>query len=141
MILVDANVLVYALGGEHRLQAVARDTLELAPTVPLRVTPRALEEFAHAFARRGRSRSSAVELVGEWSASLGPVEHASEEDIAEAFALWAQHPGLQTADALLAATAMRHDAQLLSADRAFADVTGLRYVDLADPDLAERLGA
>ncbi len=141
MIFLDSNVLVYAVGRDHHLQASAVDLVGVADGHPLRVTPRVLEEFVHVYARGGRTRTHAVELAGEWAASFGPVEHPSEEDVAMAFDLWAAHGALQVADALLAATAIRLEAQLISADRGYADVPGLDWIDLADPDLLERINA
>lgn len=139
MILLDSNVLIYATGSAHPMRDAAVALLGCAHEGHMRVTPRVLEEFAHVYARRGRPRPGAVELVGEWSAALGPVEHASEEDLAVGFDLWASHDRLDLADAVLSAIALRHGAQLVSADAAFADVVGLRFVHLADPGLLGRI--
>jgi predicted nucleic acid-binding protein len=140
VILLDSNVLVYAVGRSHPLARVAEDLLAFADTGRFRVTARVLEESAHVNARIGRRRVDARELAGEWAATLGPVEYAAEEDVADGFELWVAHDQLDLADGILAAQAKRLDAHLVSADRAFADVPQLHFVHLADPDLAEKLG-
>ncbi len=139
MILLDTNVLVYAVGRPHQLAEVAADVVAMSDAGGMRITPRVLEEFAYVYARRDRGRDLARELCWEWSAILGPIEHATEEDLAMALDLWADNARLQFADALLAAQAVRLDATLVSADKAFAEVEKLRFVDLADPELQERL--
>ncbi|HUR78617.1 MAG TPA: PIN domain-containing protein [Acidimicrobiales bacterium] len=139
MILLDSNVLVYAVGRGHPLAPVAEDLLRFGETGRFRITARVLEEFAHVHSRGGRARIVARDLAAEFSASLGPVEFATEEDFASAFDLWVVHERLGLADAVLAAMAKRLDAQLVSADRHFGAVENLRFVNFADPDLRERL--
>ncbi len=139
MILLDTNVLIYAVGGEHDLQAVAADLVSLAHTLQLRTTRDVIGEFAHAFARRGRSRQDTTEYVVNWCEAFSPIIVPSEEDFSVAFDLWQEHRRLDVFDATLAAAALRLDAHLVSADRAYADVPGLNFVELADPDLLEKL--
>src|SRR5687768_5203562 len=103
---------MYSVGGAHPLKPVAADLVSFAHLGRFRVTPRVLEEFAFVYARRGRARAEAVGLVGDFGSSFAPIEHASEEDLAAGFDLWASHPRLDLADALLSATALRHDAQV-----------------------------
>ncbi|MDP1793800.1 MAG: type II toxin-antitoxin system VapC family toxin [Acidimicrobiales bacterium] len=140
MILVDTNVLLYATGRPHQLALAASDALETG-TGRMRITPRVLEEFAHAHARSGRTRADAYARCLEWCDVLGPLHHATEEDLSSALELWAERERLQFADALLAAQAISLDSFLLSADKAFAEVPGLRFLDLADPDLLDQLPA
>lgn len=139
MILLDTNVLVYAVGGDHPNREPAVDLVSFAYTGRLRVSARVIEEFAFVHARRGRPRTTTRELAGEWAASLGPVEFIAEEDIADGFDLWVEHADLDIADGILAAQARRLGANLVSADSAFAAVADLRFVDLADPDLRDLL--
>ncbi len=139
MILLDANVLIYAVGGEHPLKPVAADLVSLAHELPLRTTRGAIEEFAHAYARRGRPRSDTVDYVVAWSEAFDPILVPSEEDFSAAFDLWQKFERLDVFDAFLAAIALRTEAPLISADRAYADVADLKFLDLADPDLLERL--
>jgi len=141
MILVDTNLLIYAVGADERIASLAGDVLAQADACKLRITPRVLEEFAHLHGRRASDRTSVREYCEKWSAMLGPLEFPSEEDLAMALEMWATQPRLDFADALLAAQAIRLGCPLVSADRAFAAVDGLQWIDLADPDLSERLRA
>lgn len=139
MILLDTNVLVYAVGRDHALQPVAADLVSLAGQLPLRTTRRVVEEFAYVFARAGRSRKEAVARTHDWFDALGPVVSIEDEDVAAGFDLWERHPDLHLFDATLAAAARRLEATLVSADRAYSAVNGLTWVDLADPDLLNAL--
>jgi predicted nucleic acid-binding protein len=139
VIVLDTNVLVYAASQSTGLGPVASDLLSHAGSAPLRTTARVIEEFAHVFARRGRPRTLAVERARDFAEVLGPLTDAGEDEFARAFELWLEHPRLDIADALLAALALGRDATLVSADRAYEEVTGLRFVHLADPDIHERL--
>lgn len=141
MILVDTNVLIYAIGSTESVAELAAGVLAYAGDRDLRITPRVLEEFAHVHARRTRDRVQAREYCEELAAHLGPLEYASEEDIAVALETWAAQPNLDFADALLAAQALRHECPLVSADKAFGEVAGLQWIDLAAPDLLERIQA
>lgn len=141
MILLDTNVLVYAVGRDHALQPVAADLVSLAGQLPLRTTRRVVEEFGHVFARAGRSRKEAVARAHDWFDALGPVVPIEDDDVEVGLDLWQRHPGLHLFDATLAAAARRLDATLVSADRAYSAVAGLTWVDLADPNLLDELGA
>ncbi|MBA2608248.1 MAG: type II toxin-antitoxin system VapC family toxin [Actinobacteria bacterium] len=141
MILLDTNVLIYAIGAEHPMKAVAADLLELANDRPLRVTRLTVEEFVHVWARSGRTRQQAVSIASEYFVLFGPVEENADEDTMDGFELWQAHPQLDLSDAFLAAVAIRTEALLVSADRAYAGVDGLRWIDLADPDLLEAVNA
>lgn len=140
MILLDTNVLVYA-ATDAPLSPVASDLVARAGVLPLATTARIVEEFAHVYARRSRTRDDAHERVAEITEMLGPLLFTADETLAAALDLWAGHPSLDLTDALLAATAIDLGAALVSADKAFGDVAGLQFVDLAAPDLSERLGA
>jgi predicted nucleic acid-binding protein len=47
---------------------------------------------------------------------------------------------IQEFDAVLAAVTLNREAQLVSSDRAFATVPGLRHVDPAGPDFERLVG-
>jgi predicted nucleic acid-binding protein len=141
VILVDANVLVYAVSNSANHAALAADFLSWAAGRGLCATPRTLEEFAHVNARLSRDREQARRYCVDFATTLGPLEHASEEDLAAALDLWATSSRLDFADAILAAQAKRLDATLISADKAFGEVPDLKWIDLADPELLERVQA
>lgn len=72
---------------------------------------------------------------------LGPLLTPGEAELAVGLQLFAEHEGLGMFDAVLAATAMAAGAVgLVSADRAFAGVRGLTYLDLAGPDVRRLCG-
>jgi predicted nucleic acid-binding protein len=139
LILLDTNVLVYGVGRDHPLKPVAADLLSLVDTHPLRTTRDTVAEFAHAFARAGRARAYSLEIANSYFELLGPVVETTDEDVVTGLDLWVAYEALDVFDAVLAATALRFDALLVSADRAYADVSDLRFLDLADPDLFDRL--
>ena len=137
MIVLDTTVLVYAVGSEHALrepsraliEAIADDRIEATTTVEV------LQEFVHVRARR-RGRSDAAERGRELLRLLGPLVAPGEPELAVALQLFARFEGLGMFDAVLAATAIAAGAEgLVSADRAFAEVRELTYLDLAGPDV------
>ena len=133
MILLDTTVLVYAVGGAHPLAAAGRLVVERARTGDLRAntTPEVIQEFAHVRARR-RSRQDALELARAFSTLLAPLQLVGPGHLESGLALWSKAASLGPFDAVLAAVALSLEAELISADRAFADVPGLRWRSLAD---------
>ena len=136
MLLVDANVLVYAVGAQHPLRERALALLQAAAAGRLRLTTTALvvQEFIHVRSRR-RGRADAVALAHEFVRLCDPLTVVEPMDVDGALELYLAYERLEAFDALLAATALRSRADgLVSADRAFADVPGLRHYDLATLD-------
>lgn len=141
MIVVDTNVLIYAVGEDHPLRDPCRRVLaaQRAGRVELGTTLSVLEEFTQVRARR-RSRDNAVSLARLFSESLTILD-VSVDDFDHGLELFRAHTRLGSVDSVLAAAAMEHDAEaLVSADRAFAEVAGLRHVDPATPALNRLLG-
>jgi predicted nucleic acid-binding protein len=140
MILVDTTVLAYAVGSEHRLRAPCRRLLEAHGDgrLDLATTVEVLQEFTHVRARR-RARDDAVRLTRLFAEALTVIE-TSPEDLERGLDLFLNHDELGAFDAVLAGVAMRRDGEaLVSADRAFAVVPGLRYVDPASTALGRLL--
>lgn len=140
MIFVDTNVLLYALGSEHPAREPAR--LILAAVGEGRVhattTTDVIQEFAHVYGRR-RPRSDAARYALRYAALLAPLAVVGSTELEDGLRLFEQYAGLGAADAVLAATAQASQAQaLVSADRAFADVDDLRFIELGSSDF-ERL--
>jgi uncharacterized protein len=72
---------------------------------------------------------------------LVPLQRVDEEDLEAGLRLYEENADLGSCDAVLAAVALNRDADaLVSADRAFASVRGLPYVNPASPELDELLG-
>ena len=132
MLLVDTSVLVYATGGEHPLRErsirLLRDVV--ASRVSATTTPEVLQEYAHVRARR-RDHASALTQAERFAELLGPLTVVSARDVLAGLRLWSQAPGLGAFDAVLAAVAISHAWNVVSADRAFAGVDDLNWVDLA----------
>lgn len=142
MIVLDTTVLVYAVGGEHPLReparalvgAIAEGRVEATTTVEV------VQEFVHVRARR-QGRRDATARGRELLRLLGPLLAPGEAELAMALALFERHERLGMFDAVLAAAALLAGADaLVSADRAFADVSELTYLDPASPELARLVG-
>jgi predicted nucleic acid-binding protein len=109
-------------------------------TVDATTTPDVIQEFMHVHSRR-RSRAEATAHAREWLSLLTPLVATTHEDMPVAVRLFERHDRLNAFDALLAAVALRENATaLVSADRAFADVPKLRFVELGSPELERLLG-
>ena len=142
MVILDTTVLVYAVGADHvlrepclRVLAAHRDgSLQATTTVEV------LQEFAHVYGRR-HGRGAARELAARYADALAPLV-TSVPDLRIGLDLFTRYPELGAFDAVLAAVALHHGADaLISADRAFGVVAGLRWVDPASDELATFVGS
>ena len=141
MIVLDTNILMYAAGRDHPLRdrcallmdAVSDGVIEASTTVSV------IQEFVHARGRAGRPE--ACSLAREFATLLAPLLVIDSDDLRAAIRLFEREQGLDAFDAVLAATALRHDADaLVSADRAFGVVRGLPYIDPASHALEDLIG-
>jgi uncharacterized protein len=132
-LLVDTNVLVYAIGGAHPLRAPCRRLLEAVAEgrSSATTTPVVIQELVHV--RRRRGHDDAVERASDAVELLGPLTGVGHGHALRALRVLAAAPRLGAADALLAAVALEDDLELATADQAFADVPGLR-IQLIAPD-------
>jgi predicted nucleic acid-binding protein len=143
LIVLDTTVFLHAVGGEHPLKAPSERLLESVATGRTRATTTVgvLQEFAAVRARR-RPRSDAVRLARAFARLVSPLLAVGENDLDLGLKIFDEHTELGSFDAVLAAVAINGDAAaLVSADRAFARVRRLRYVDPAGRDLDELLGS
>jgi len=143
VIVLDTTVLVYAVGDDHELREPARNLVEAVEDgrIQATTTVEAIQEFVHVRARR-RDRPDAAALGRAYLTLLSPLLHPSEEDLVAGLRLFEREDSLGAFDAVLAASAIADGAEaLVSADRSFAGVRGLRWVDLGGDDLAPLLGA
>jgi predicted nucleic acid-binding protein len=133
MIMLDTTVLVYAVGSDHSLAQPARDLIGAVRDGALRAhtTPEVIQEFAHVRARR-TSRADAAQIAEAYATAFAPLQVVTTSHLSLGLELWRNAPDLGAFDAVLAATAITMDAQLISADRAFGNVKGLRWIDLAE---------
>jgi uncharacterized protein len=133
-VLVDTNVILYAIGGPHvyaepcrRIVALAGEgDLEMEAPVDL------VQEVLHHRARRlGDRRQAAAEARA--AAGLCRLHTVEPRDADHATELFAGLERLSARDAVFAAIAMRHDLSvILSADSDFDGLPDLRRLDPAD---------
>lgn len=101
MIFVDANVLMYAVGGEHPHRRPARTFFEesLREGEPLATSAEVLQELQHAYLRPGRlaTLDAALALARARIPIVWPVE---AEDVELARLLADRHPDLGARDLL-----------------------------------------
>lgn len=142
MIVLDTTVLVYAVGLEHPLREPCRQIVAAvgAGRLAATTTVEVIQEFAHVRARRS-GRQDAASTAAGYADLLSPLLAVSEDDVHEGLRLYAALAHLGAFDAVLAASAKGADAMaLVSADRAFSRVPGLRHLepgDVAAPGDAE----
>jgi hypothetical protein len=139
LILIDANILLYAYDATSERQAQARDWLEETLSGPEAVgLPWSV---LLAFLRLGTSLTvyqrplttkEAVEIVARWLEALGVVVLEPTERhwlILRSLLSKAQVRGPAVTDAHLAALALEHGATLCTTDRGFARFPGLKLLD------------
>lgn len=135
MIVLDTTVLVHAVGADHPLREPCRAIVEavgdgrMAATTTIEV----VQEFAHGRARR-RGRVDARGLAANYVRLLSPLIAPDEVDLLHGLDVFAATDGLGAFDAVLAALTRRRDhlTAIVSADRAFAGLESIDYIDPAD---------
>jgi len=96
------------------------------------VTPIVIAEFAHQRFRQTRDRREAS-LRARQAAGAFRVQAVDSDDLDLALDLYARSTALDAFDALLAATALNRGLDaIVSADRAFEAVDGIKRIDPAD---------
>ncbi len=130
MIVLDTTVLVYATGGEHPLREPCRHLIRLLADGELRATTtvEVVQEYVHVRSRR-TGRADAVLQARAYADLLGPLQVSDEAALRAGLDTFAAVERLGAFDAVLAAVAQSIGAYaLVSADRAFTEVPGLRHV-------------
>lgn len=144
MILVDANVLIYAYNARAEQHGAAKRWLEaqVAAAVPIRLAWVTILAFVRIMTnaqvfKRPLSIKEAVAIVDGWLA------HPAFAILEPGDRLWTrlrgqlrdgQASGPLAADAFLAAVAVEHGATLAATDRDFARFAGLSLVDPLSAD-------
>lgn len=142
MIVLDTMILSYAVGGEHPLREASRRLIAAIADrrVPATTTVDVVQEFVHSYSRR-RPRAVAAAHGRQYAILLAPLLRPSERELTAGLELFERSPALDAFDAVLAATAIAHGADaLVSADRGFAGIRGLRHVDPASGEYERLLG-
>jgi predicted nucleic acid-binding protein len=142
VIILDTTILVYAVGAEHPLRAPSRALVELARDGLVRAstTVEVVQEFAHVRSRR-RPRAEAAARASEYAIGFSPLALPDEDDLLEGLRLFQDSVDLGPFDTVLAATAMRREWALASADRTFGQVDGLAYLDPSSPTFLDEVRA
>lgn len=141
MIVVDTTVLVYAVGDTHPLREPCRELVTLVASGDLAAvtTPEVIQEFCHVRARR-RTRNDAVALARHYATLFAPLAVVEPSDLDAGLSLFTKHDDLGAFDAVLCTVAQRLGAVgLVSGDRAFDRVRGLRHLDPATPSFHDEL--
>ena len=141
MILLDTTVLSYAVGAEHPLREPCRRLVRAHGDGVIRAatTIEVIQEFTHVRSRR-RACSDAVALARRYAESLTLLV-TWPEDLDLGLLLYERYPLLGAFDSVLAAVSINRSVDaLVSADRAFAAIQSLRWVDPATPALDRLIG-
>lgn len=100
-----------------------------------------VQEFLHLRLRRMRDRHAAVEAARQ-VAILVALHDLTAAELTRAFVLCERHPHLDARDAMFAAIALNRGlSAVITADRGFDGIPGLRRVDPLDADAIEQLCA
>ena len=142
MIVVDTTVLVYAVGADHRYAEPSGRLLDAVAdgAVSATTTYEVIQEFVHVRARR-RGRADAAALARNFSRLLSPLLAPDDDQLERGLRLFERHEQLGAFDAILAAAALSTGAEtLVSADRGFAVVRGLRHVEPSVDEIDRLVG-
>lgn len=131
MLLLDANIAIYAQGREHRYQHPCRRVMELARanSSDYCVDTEMLQEILYVYFSRGetgRGIGVAQDLIGMFPTII-PITVA---EITTATQLMSQSSGLASRDAIRAAVVFDHGLDgIVSADQDYDRIPGLRRFD------------
>jgi uncharacterized protein len=141
VILVDTNVLIYAAASDHELRDPCRALVDALgdEVVDATTTTEVVQQYVHVRSRRVE-RSTAVREAQHLGVLLHPLSSSSEADLLAGLELFVEHAALGCFDAVLAATALRLGATLVSADRAFAGIERLVHLHPGAPTFLADLG-
>jgi predicted nucleic acid-binding protein len=141
--LYDTAVFVYAVGAEHPYRGPCREIVARAARGELagEASVDLVQEFLHQRARRTGDRGEAVRRARLLPA-LCRLHDVERRDLLRALDLFAEHDSLHARDAGFAAVALNRDiGVVLSPDRAFDGIAGLRRIDpLDEPAVAALSG-
>jgi predicted nucleic acid-binding protein len=142
VILLDATILVYAVGSQHPLRDPCRQLMEWAVdgTIRATTTSETVQEFTHIRALH-RSRADAVAIAKDYALSLSPLVSPDIDDLVAGLEVFSRVTSLGAFDSVLAATGRRHGWPLASADKGFGRVSGLTHLNPASPSFLESVRA
>lgn len=142
--LLDSNVFLHALGSDAALRAACTSIIDAVSEDRLagEAAVVIINEIVHVRHRRTGDRRRAV-ADGRAAAQVVLLHPIDDVDTASALDAFQAHEGLQMMnDAVLVAVALRHGlTTILSTDRGFDGIPGLRLVDPADAEAVAALVA
>ncbi len=140
-VLVDTNVILYAIGGPHPYAEPCRSILALAGegSFDMEAPVDLVQEILHHRARLlGDRRQAAADARA--AAALCRLHAVEPPDADKAAELFADSSRLSARDAVFAAVALRHGLEaILSTDSDFDGLSDLRRLDPADPEVVREL--
>jgi len=139
--LFDTNVFVYQLGAPHPYREPCRAIVERQAAGELagEASVTLVQEVIWQRLRQTGDRAAAAQ-TGRDVAALCRLHDFTLADLARSIELFESHGGLDAFDARLAATALEREiAVVLTADRGFDGIAGLRRVDPIDADAVASL--
>ncbi len=134
MVFLDTAVLMYAAGGEHPLRDPCRAVLRRISDGNLEavISAEVVQEILHRFTRIGRPAegTALARAALDLFAPVLPITHALMRRLP---ALIEQYPSLAARDLVHVATCLHEGiADILSPDRGFDAVPGIRRIDPMD---------
>jgi predicted nucleic acid-binding protein len=143
-VLLDTNVFIYAVGNESPYREPCREIMRLLACGELKGEASAdlVQEFLHHRHRRTGDRAAAVAAARRVARAI-VLHDVTSAELMRALTLFEGHGGLNARDAVFAAVALNSGVTtVISADRGFDGVSGLRRVDpLDDEEVAALCGA
>ncbi len=142
-VLLDTNVVLYAIGGPHVYAEPCRRIVALAGEGRLRVEAPVdlVQEVLHHRTRRLGDREQAVRDALA-AAALCRLHAVEPRDARDAARIFADSPDLSARDAIFAAIGARYGLEtILSADSDFDGLVRLRRIDPADSEAVAQLAA
>lgn len=135
-VLVDSNVFLHALGNDEALRRACSEITDRLGDGEFigEASVLVVNEVVHVRNRRLGDRRQAVSN-GQNAARLLTLHAIDERDVVAALELFLTHERLDMSDAIQAAVARRQGLHVvLSTDRGFDGIPGLRRVDPADAE-------
>lgn len=131
MILLDANVPIYAQGRDHPYRESCRAIIDQinAGTQSYAIDTETLQEILYYYTRQ-EEVSRGIQIVEDLLPRFTDIIPITATEITTAMRLLADTPGLSSRDAIHAAVVMGHGLDgIVSADRDFDRIPGLRRYD------------
>lgn len=141
--LLDTNVFVYAVGDESPYREPCRRIMALLASGELKgeVSADLVQEFMHIRHRRTGDRAAAAAEARDIAMSV-VLRDVTATELMRALTLFERNGRLSARDAVFAAVALnRGVSTVISADRGFDGVGGLRRVDPCDEEAVASLCA